>query len=156
MRKAAAFLLVLYLGLCAVGCISFRIIPPFPLEGYVETMVICSKVDESGELLAPMDIKKEFTLGDKSVYCFIELKNISRRIHMRWKWYAPDKTMSRDSENVIINREEQYLETLTAYDEFFLDIRDNEKLSGRWTVVVLIDDKLVASREFFIQETNNR
>jgi len=155
MRKAVVFILTLYLGLCAAGCISFRIIPSFPLEGYVETVVLCSEVDESGELLVPTEIKSEYSSGDESVYCFIELKNVSRRIQMRWKWYSPDRAMSRDSENVVINREEQYLETLTAYDEFLLDVRDKEKLVGRWTVVILVDDKLVASREFLIQETEN-
>ncbi len=155
MRKAVVFVLTLYFGLCASGCISFRIIPSFPLEGHVETMVFCSRVDESGELLVPMEIKSEYTSEDESVFCFIELKNISRRIQMRWKWYAPDKVMSRDSENVVINREEQYLETLTAYDELLLNARDKEKLIGLWTVVVLIDDKLIASREFLIQKTEN-
>lgn len=152
MKKMAIVLLIFYFGLCSVGCISFRIIPPYPLEGYVETMVLCSTIDDSGELLVPMEIKGEYGSGEESVFCFIELKNISRRIQMRWKWYGPDKTLSRDSENVVINQEEQYLETLTAYDELLLEIWEEEELIGRWTVVILIDDKLVARREFTIQD----
>jgi len=156
MRKATVFILILYFWLCTAGCISFRIIPSFPLEGYVESMVLCSEVDESGELLVPMEIKSEYTSGDGSVFCFIELKNVSRRIQMRWKWYAPDKTLSRDSENVIVNREEQYLEELTAYDELLFNVQEQEKLLGLWTVVILINDKLIARREFSVQETEKK
>lgn len=156
MRKGVILVFILWFSLCLAGCISFRIIPSFPLEGYVEAMVLCSEVDESGELLVPVGIKKDFTSGDEGVYCFIELKNVSRRIQMRWKWYSPDQEISRDSENVVINREEQYLETLTAYDELLFDIRDMDKFFGQWTVIVLIDDKLVARREFSIRETKER
>ena len=155
MRKSAHLLLILYFGLCATSCISFKIIPSFPLEGYVETIVICSEVDESGELLKPKEIKSEYTPEDESLYCFIELQNISRRIRMRWRWYGPDKTMSQESEEVIINRAEQYLETLTAYDELILNDQELVELIGRWTVVVLIDDQLVARRKFSIRENKN-
>ncbi|MFC2161657.1 hypothetical protein ACFLRX_08410 [Acidobacteriota bacterium] len=156
MRKTTLLILILYLGLRTVGCISFNIIPSFPLEGYIETMVLCSDVDESGELLVPKEIKNEYTFGEKSVFCFIEIKNVSQRIQMRWKWYAPDKTLLRDSENVIVNREEQYLEELTAYDELLFDVQEQEKLIGLWTVVILIDDKLIARREFSVQETEKK
>jgi hypothetical protein len=115
-------------------------------------MVLCSAVEESGELLKPSGIKKDFSSEEKSVLCFIELKNISRKIQMRWRWYGPDKTLSRDSGDVLVNREEQYLEVLTAYDELMIAVREEEETIGRWTVVVLIDKHLVGRREFEIKK----
>lgn len=156
MKKAACFFVLLFVILCGAGCISFTIIPSFPQEAYAEVMVLCSGVDETGELLEPLGVKSEFTSGDESVFCFIEMKNISRRIRMRWRWYGPDKTLSRDSEDVVVNEEEQYLETLTAYDELMLNVRDEEDIVGRWTVVVLIDDRLVARREFSVRLNESR
>lgn len=152
MKKIAVLVNSMLLCFCLGSCISFRIIPPFPLEGYVETMALCSRVDESGELLEPLGIKVEYQLEEESVYCFIELKNISRRIRMRWRWYGPDKTEFRDSGDVLVNREEQYLETLTAYDELRIDSGEEDNVIGRWTVIVLIDGQLVSRREFSINK----
>jgi hypothetical protein len=151
MKKTRLAAVCLLFALVFTGCISFRIIPSYPLEGFVERILFCKDVDESGELLEPQETQNEFQDADESVICFIEIKNISRKIGMRWKWYGPDLTLSRDSGTVIINREERLLEVVTAYDELMLRIREKEEKVGRWTVIVLVNDNLVARKTFEVK-----
>jgi len=147
-------LLVVCVGIVfhCVGCITFRIIPSYPVEGYVESVSLCRGIDEKeGELLTPLDIRAEFSANEDNIICFVALKNINRKIQLRWKWYAPDKALSRDSGNVVINKEESQLETLTAYDELMLNLREEDKIVGQWTVVVLLDNQLIARRLFEVK-----
>lgn len=143
---------VLAIAVLASSCISFRIVPSFPAEGHVERIVFCKEVDESGELLEPQKPQTEFEDVDENVICFIEIQNISRQIGMRWKWYGPGGSLSRDSGTVVINREKRLLEVVTAYDELMLGLRTREEKAGRWTVIVLIDETLVARRTFDVKE----
>ena len=134
------------------ACISFRIFPPYPVEGYIESLSLCKGIDEKeGEFLVPMDIRKEFSATEDNIICFVALKNINRSIQLRWKWYAPDKSLSRDSESVPINKEESQLEALFAYDELRLNLRKGDTVIGFWTVVVLLDNQLIASRIFEVK-----
>lgn len=134
------------------ACISFRIFPPYPVEGYIESVSLCRGIDEKeGELLVPLDIRKEFSANEDNIICFVALKNINRSIQLRWKWYAPDKSLTRDSESVPINEEESQLEVLTAYDELHLNLQEKDTNIGIWTVVVLLDNQLIARRLFEVK-----
>jgi len=152
MKKSLKITALLLIFLIVPSCISFRIVPSYPLEGHVERMLFCESVDASGELLEPVEIRSDFTESDDRVVCFVEIKNINKRIGMRWKWYGPDSVLSRDSGHVIINSEERLLEVVTAYDELRLGIRETERKVGQWTVIVLIDGLLVARRTFEVSE----
>lgn len=151
MKKISRCIGLVLLSLSLASCISFRIVPSFPVEVYVESLVLCGDVDQSGELLKPINIQTEFSTEDENIICFVELKNIDRIIRMRWEWYSPDNVLSRDSGNILINQEGRALETLTAYDELQFNIRDQEKKKGRWTVIVLLDDQLIVRRMFTVR-----
>lgn len=152
MKKIVLFVVYVWTVLFCGGCITFRIIPPYPVEGYIESLSLCKGINEKeGELLVPLDIRAEFSVNEDNIFCFLALKNINRKIQMRWKWYAPDKSLSRDSENVIINKEERQLETLTAYDELHLNLQEKNTIIGFWTVVVLLDNQLIARRLFEVK-----
>lgn len=136
---------------CA-GCISFRIQPPYPEEAYIESISFCLGIQETeDELLAPVDIKEEFSMDDDNIVCFVAVKNIGRKIQLRWKWYAPNKDLSRDSENIVINSSASPLETLFAYDEIQLSLREKDALVGVWTVVVLLDNQVLARKVFEVR-----
>jgi hypothetical protein len=151
MKKKILLVVCVWIVLRCVGCITFRITPPYPVEVYIESVSLCKLIDESGELLAPLDIREEFSTNEDNIICFVVVKNISRKIQLRWKWYAPNKSLSRDSENIVINKEENQLETLTAYDELMLNLREEDKIVGEWTVVVLLDNQLIARRFFEVK-----
>ena len=151
MKKIALFVLCAGILFVCGGCITFRIIPPYPVEGYIESVSLCKGIDEREELLIPLDIRAEFSSNDDNIFCFLALKNIDRKIQLQWKWYAPDKVLFRDSENVVINEEESQLETLFAYDELLLNLREKDSVVGLWTVVVLLDNQLIARRIFEIK-----
>jgi len=118
----------------------------------VEYVYLCKKVDDSGTLLKPLDIQSEYTLEDEGIICFVRIKDVSQEIHLRWKWYSTDKQMVRDTGKVMINQDEKYLEVVTAYDRFRLNPKDKEKIEGQWTVVVFLNDKLIARKIFQINK----
>ncbi len=153
MNKIVLLIVCVAIVFSCGGCISFRIIPSYPVEGYVERIDLCTGINEEDEskLLVPLDIRAEFSAAEDNILCFLALKNINRKIQLRWKWYAPDKTLFRDSENVIINEEESQLETLSAYDELHLNFREKETTVGLWTVVGFLDNQLVARRIFEVK-----
>jgi hypothetical protein len=133
-------------------CISFKAGYILPAENQVEAVHLCQKIDDSGDLLKPLDIKSEFTVDDGSVICFIRLKDIAARIYLRWKWYSPDKKLVRDTGNIIVNQRESYLEAATAYDMFQLSPGDI--LEGQWTVVIFMNDKFIGKKLFQIYPVN--
>jgi len=134
------------------SCISFKISSILPTENQVESIHLCKNIDDSGDLLKPLDIQYKFTSKDDNVICFIRLKDIATRIHLRWKWYSPDKKMGRDTGNVIVNNEEKYLEVVTAYDMFKLNSEDN--IEGQWTVVVFMNNKFIGRKMFQVNLEN--
>ena len=121
----------------------------FEPEQLIETFVLCKRVLPAGELLAPSDITTDFVFQDQDVFCFVELKNVGRAMSLKWKWYAPDGNLFKETINVPVNENEAYLETVTAYDK--LDIPQKKNFEGRWVVVILVNGELVGRRTFTLR-----
>jgi hypothetical protein len=130
------------------SCISFKTGYLFPSENQVESIHLCKKIDDSGDLLKPLDIQSEFNLKDDRVICFIKLREIATRVDLRWKWYSPDNKLVRDTGNVIVSQAERYLEAATAYDMFQLNPENIAE--GQWTVVIFMNDKFIGKKLFKI------
>lgn len=131
------------------SCITFKIKPLPPPEDQVEYVLLCKEVDESGDLISPIAIQSEYTSQDSHIICLIRIKNVSKEIHLMWKWYAPEKKMAKDTGNVVINHEEKYLELVTAYDIF--EFNPKENIEGQWRVVVFLNNKLIGRKAFQIK-----
>jgi hypothetical protein len=130
------------------NCISFKVGYLLPSENKVESIHLCKKIDESGDLLKPLDSQSEFTFKDNRVICFIRLKDIATRIDLRWKWYSPDKKLVRDTGNIIVSQGDRYLAAATAYDMFQLN--PENIFEGEWTVVIFMNDKFIGKKLFQI------
>ena len=130
------------------SCISFKTGYLLPSENQVESIQLCKKIDDSGDLLKPLDIQSEFTSEDDRVICFIKLKEIATKIDLRWKWYSPDNKLVRDTGNIIVSQGDRYLEAATAYDMFQLNPENIAE--GQWTVVIFINDKFIGKKLFQI------
>ena len=128
------------------NCISFKSGSLFPSENQVESIHLCKKIDDSSDLLKPLDIQSEFTLKDDRVICFIKLKEIATKIVLRWKWYSPDNKLVRDTGNIIVSQGDRYLEAATAYDMFQLNPENISE--GQWTVVIFMNDKFIGKKLF--------
>jgi hypothetical protein len=142
----------LLLSVCCVyfsGCFSFKV-PPLPLpENYIESLEICKKVEMRDNLLSPIGTSTVFgPLED--LFCYIRLRNTVRKVQIRWKWYAPDQTLARDTGNVDINADEKYLDVVTASDP--LSLSSSEKKEGNWVVCIIINNNLASVRRFVIQK----
>lgn len=149
MRRYFSFLILLVLVVSLgsiLSCISLKVKPLFPTENKVEYIHLCKGINDSSDLLKPVDIQSEFTLKDDKVICFIQLKDIAEKVQLRWKWYSPEKEMFRDTGNVIVNQDERYLEVVTAYDMLKLDPEDS--IEGQWTVVFFINNKFIEKKTF--------
>jgi len=130
------------------NCISFKIDYLLPSENQVESIHLCKKIDDSADLLKPLDIQSEFTLKDDNVICFIRLKDIATKIDLRWKWYSPSKKLVRDTGNIIVSKGDRYLAAATAYDRFQLNPENIAE--GQWTVVIFMNDKFIGKKLFQI------
>lgn len=128
------------------NCISFKKEYLPPPDNRTEAIHLCRGIDDSGELLKPLDIQSEFTSKDEHIICFIQLKDIATKLSLRWKWYSPDKELVRDTGKVIVNRIEKYLEAVTAYDRLKPSLEENAE--GQWTVVVFMNDKFIGKKTF--------
>lgn len=135
--------------LAGAGCVTLKIEPRPEPEQLIETLVLCKRVLPEGELLAPVDITTDFVLEDPEVLCFVELKNVGRFMKLKWKWYAPDGRLFKETADVPVNENEAYLEAVTAYDR--LDIQQEEGFKGRWIVVILVNGELAGRRTFFVR-----
>lgn len=128
------------------SCISFKSGSLFPSENQLESIHLCKKIDDSGDLLEPLDIQSEFSFKDDHVICFIRLKDIATKIRLRWKWYSPDRKLVRDTGNIIISQGDRYLAAATAYDRFRLS--PENVAEGQWTVVIFMNDKFIGKKLF--------
>jgi hypothetical protein len=151
MRKDLVSFAVFIMILLCAGCISFKIQSPPPPENELDVIQLCKNIDLSSDLLKPLDNYSEFTLEDQSVLCFVRLKKISSEVRLRWKWYSPDKKLIRDTENVVVNSDNKYLEIVTAYDELEISDELEENHKGEWTVVFTINDVLTAKKSFLVK-----
>ena len=134
------------------NCISFKVGYLLPSENQVESIHLCKKIDDSGDLLKALDIQSEFTFKDDRVICFIRLKDIATKIDLRWKWYSPDKKLVRDTGNIIVSQGDRYLAAATAYDRFQLNPENIAE--GQWTVVIFMNDKFIGKKLFQISPSS--
>jgi hypothetical protein len=146
MKIKAIVIFCLGIILCVWGCVSFKIDPLPEPEQLVETFVLCKRVLPDGELLTPVDITADFVLDDPGVFCFVELRNVGQAMTLKWKWYAPDGILFKETSDVPVNLNEAYLETVTAYDK--LDIQREESFEGRWVVVIMVSGRLAGRLTF--------
>jgi hypothetical protein len=129
-----------------ISCVSFKIQPPADPENQVEALVLCKRIEQKDGLIFPGASLVEFEPGDGSIHCYVRLKNVSQTIRLKWKWYAPDERLYRETKEVIVNRDVIYLETVTAYDH--IELKHQEYEEGRWAVAVLLDGQLIGRRTF--------
>ena len=130
------------------NCISFKVGYLFPSGNQVESIHLCKKIDDSSDLLKPLDIQSDFTFKDDRVICFIRLKDIGTKIDLRWKWYSPDKKLVRDTGNILVSQGDRYLAVATAYDR--LQLNPENIAEGQWTVVIFMNDKFIGKKLFQI------
>lgn len=130
------------------NCISFKVGYLFPSGNQVESIHLCKKMDDSSDLLKPLDIQSDFTFKDDRVICFIRLKDIGTKIDLRWKWYSPDKKLVRDTGNILVSQGDRYLAVATAYDR--LQLNPENIAEGQWTVVIFMNDKFIGKKLFQI------
>ena len=152
MKKYLLFTVIFMLWGFIGSCVSFRPDPPLPTEPRIDRIQLCKKIEDIGDSLNPLEIQSEFTAKDEHVICFIQLKDIDKKISLRWKLYSPKKVMVRDTGDVFVNQDEKYLEDVSAYDKF--ELIHKEDIEGQWTVVVFVNDKLV-EKVFFLVSTSN-
>ncbi len=151
MRKVPGVWAALVLVLAgAASCISFDI-RRFPeAEDYVAAFLVCKNVENADDLIRPVHETSEFAAADGRVISFASVRNVVRTIRLRWKWYDAAKALVRDTGDVEVNPGGKNLEVVTAYD--VLPLEAGKSSTGSWTVVLLIDGRLAARREFTLSD----
>lgn len=154
MKKKVYSLFLSVVCILGAACISFKIKPLFPPDNRVENFCLCAEIDDSGELLIPLDVKLEFSAENEDIICFIELKDIEKKIKLKWNWYSPDKKLYKETEEITVNEQEKYLEAVTAYDK--IRPEHSEISNGRWAVVVFLDDVLAGRKIFQVKKPGGK
>jgi hypothetical protein len=150
--KLSKDVLTPFLALCLVFncCISFKVRPLALPENLEAQITLCRKIDESGELLRPLEITSEFSAEIDYIFCFLELMNVQGEIRLKWKWFSPDNMLFRESKEAVVNKAGNLLESVTAYDKISVNFED--EVFGEWIVIVLLNDSLIARKSFIINK----
>ena len=133
------------------GCLSFKVSRVYPAYNQLEGIYLCKEIDDSGDLIKALNVKSEFASGNNHIICLIRLKSVEKEIKLRWRWYSPEKKMVRDTDDIIVNKENIYLETVTAYDMLRFNFEGN--VEGQWVIVIFINNKLVGKRFFSVKNS---
>ena len=149
MNKTCVRLAAFWTAMLAGSCMTFKIAPPPLPENQVEAIVLCKRIGQTDALFFPEEVQAEFFTESGPIHCFVKLRNVSRSIRLKWKWYEPEGDLFRGTDDVIVNREEAYLEAVTAYDK--IEPEGQEVFEGTWSVVVLIDGTLAGRRTFVLK-----
>ena len=146
MMRERRFRFGILAGCALVGaCFSLKI-PHLRLpESYIESVELCRKVEFRGDHLSPVEPRTVFGPRD-DVICFIRLRNVPGKTRLRWKWYAPDQSLVRDTGDVEVHVDETALDMVTASDP--LRPSSPMKTEGDWTVCVFINDTLAWVQKF--------
>lgn len=86
------------------------------------------------------------------VVTVIRAKGIKKKLQLSWKWYDPEKNLVFSSDPVWVNKEEKYLEYFIAWNNLKNEHFLNKE--GLWTVIILVNEKLMAKKEFKICKIN--
>jgi len=147
-RLLSFFYALLILG--SAGCVTFR--PAAEAAGpEVEEFLVCLGVAQSGELLAPQGAGAAFGPNIESVYAFVRLRDVGRDIRLRWKWYAPDGSLVRDSGPVAVRTDGRRLDEVTAFDRLDLPPGRGARSPGSWTAVVFLEEEAASVRTFLLK-----
>jgi hypothetical protein len=149
MRLVRATVLGAAMCLFLPGCISFQVAPSPAPETFSVEIFLCKKIDDTGELYQPLDITSEFAPDGQDIICFVRMKNIRKAIRLKWKWYDPDLKLFKETKDMIINAEEEILETISAIDR--INVPAESKSEGQWTVVVIKDREFVGRKTFEVK-----
>jgi len=131
------------------SCLSFRVSSTPAPEDFAVEIFLCKKIDESGDLYQPMDIASEFSQDDQNIFCFVRMKNIRKAVRLRWKWYAPDLNLFKETNDIIINAEENLLVEISAFDN--ITPPREGKSEGQWTVAVTMDKEFIGRKVFIFK-----
>lgn len=134
------------LALALNACISFKTAPPEWPEQTVEIFLFCREVTEEEGLLDPVGKDDVFSAKDDFVLAFVRLKDVSKKLSLRWKWYGPRDRLIRDTDEVPVGDGTKYLEAVTAYDR--IEISPDKTPHGEYTTVLFINGTLSAKKKF--------
>jgi len=132
------------------ACISFSIRPPDLPDNLLEEMTLGKSVNVSKDPWYVTDISSSFSLQDGSLVCFVKIRYVEQEIRLRWKWYSPQNSVAKDTGDVIVNSDRQYLDEVTAYDTF--RFKPESETAGKWIVAFFIDNTLAGKRAFVISK----
>ncbi|MBM3296252.1 MAG: hypothetical protein FJY83_01495 [Candidatus Aminicenantes bacterium] len=153
-RPQAGFLLAGLIALAWLGaaaCVNFRpAVQPPGLE--VESLVVCRNAAFSGGLHVAEGAARTFGLDIPSLFALASLRDIDRGIALRFKWYAPDGVLARDSGPMPVDPGEKYLDKVTAFDRLDFAPGRIEPREGAWTVVLFLDETPADQTSFNIKK----
>jgi hypothetical protein len=139
-------LIALIVILAMADCISFGIDPVASPETMLQDIQLFRMIEETAAALIPHETTSEFLVGE-SIFSYVLIRNIDTETRVRWRWYDGNSHLVRDTGPIVVNRDRQALESISAYDAFGPCPTPG---SGPGLVAFYLNGKLVAIKHFRI------
>ena len=115
-------------------------------------MTLSKEIEVKTFNAAPKNPTTIFSPKDNEVVAFLKLENLWGVHTLRWDWFEPDGNLYYSTGDYPIKSPEgKYLREVTTWHKLSIRGEEAGNLMGDWTVKVLFDKEVLASRNFKIE-----
>ena len=151
MKKRRALSAFLVFSLFILSCSSTREIKRPPALKFVD-MTLSKEIGVETFNAVPKNPATIFSPKDPEVVAFLKLENLWGAHTLRWDWFEPDGNLYYSTGDYPIKSSEgKYLKEVTTWHKLSIRGEEAGNRIGDWTVKILFDKEVLASRIFRIE-----
>lgn len=151
MKKKKALGALLVFSLFLLSCSSTREIRKPPSLKFVD-LTLSKEVAVEPFNAVPKNLTAIFCPQDPEVVAFLKLENLWGVHTLRWDWFEPGGNLYYSTGDFPIKSSDgKYLREVTTWHKLAIRGEEAGNLMGDWTVKILFDKEVLASRNFRIE-----
>jgi hypothetical protein len=151
MKKRRALSAFLVFSLFLLSCSSTREIRRPPALRFVD-MTLSKEIEAKTFHAVPKNPTTIFSPKDPEVVAFLKLENLWGVHTLRWDWFEPDGNLYYSTGDYPLKSSEgKYLREVTMWHKLSIRGEEAGNRMGDWTVKILFDKEVLASRNFRIE-----
>jgi len=133
------------------ACSSTQNLKRAPNFKFVEA-TITKEIKKSDDVVEPGAPTQSFTTDDDSVAAHVKFANLSGKHKFQWKWYDPQGDLYYTSKAYQFKtKKDKYVKGAAAFHKISIKGDDAQNRPGDWTVKILYDNAIVATKTFEIK-----
>ena len=151
MKKRRALSALLVFSLFLLSCSSTREIRRPPALRFVD-MTLSKEIEVETFKAVPKNPTTIFSPKDPEVFAFLKLENLWGMHTLRWDWFEPDGNLYYSTGDYPIKSSDgKYLREVTTWHKLSIRGQEAGNRMGDWTVKILFDKEVLASRNFRVE-----